>query len=90
MMDGVIFVGTIERETDSRTVCISFDGLKRLYELKMMGKPLPEGWQEHVWQYLNRKSRNVQKKQAEFQDLRKQYMEAVAITRSLHHDGKKR
>ena len=90
-MDGVIFDNTSDSgRIEARSCCVSLDGLKRLYELKMMGKPLPDGWQEHVWKYLNRKSQNVQEKQREFQDLKKQYMEAVAITRSLHGDRKRR
>ena len=73
-MDGVIF-DNAEAKTKSRTCCISFDGLKRLYQLKMM----------HVWEYLQRKSESMKLKQEEFQKLKRQYVEAVAITRSLHH-----
>jgi hypothetical protein len=81
LMDGVIFDIT---ETKSRTCCISFDGLKMLHELNMMGEALPKGWQSHVWEYLRRRSRNMQKKQEEFQKIKKQYTEAVAIARCLH------
>ncbi len=78
-MDGVIFE-TIK----TRSCCISLDGLKRLYQLRMMGEALPKGWQSHVWEYLQRKSKSVQRKQEELEKLRKQYAEAVAIARSLH------
>jgi hypothetical protein len=80
-MDGVIF-DTIRVETES--CCISLDGLKKLYELRMMGGPLPKGWQAHVWEYLKRKSESMQKKQEELEKLKAQYMEAVAIARILH------
>ena len=85
-MDGVVF-DTIEPE--ARSCCISLDGLKNLYELRMMGEPLPKGWQAHVWEYLKRKSESMQKKQLELEKLKAQYMEAVAIARSLHA-GRKR
>ncbi len=82
LMDSVIFDNI---KAESKSCCISFDGLKMLHELKMMGEALPKGWQSHVWEYLQRKSESMQKKQEEFQKLKKQYVEAVAITRSLHH-----
>ena len=80
-MDGVIFETT---GTQTRICCISLDGLKMLYDLKMMGEQLPKGWQALVWKYLQQKSRSMHRKQEELERLRKQYMEAVAISRSLH------
>ena len=85
-MDGVVF-DTVRSE--AKSCCISLDGLKRLYQLRMMGEPLPKGWQSHVWEYLNRKSKSVQRKQEELEKMKKQYMEAVAIARSLHAGRKK-
>lgn len=80
-MDNVAF-DTIK--TKAETCCISFNGLRKLYELKTTGRPLPQGWQIHVWEYLKQKSGIVQQKQEELEKLRKQDMEAVAIARSLH------
>jgi len=76
-------------KSEAKTSCITADGLKRLYELKMMGEPLPRGWQKHVWEYLKRKSESLQKKQEELEKLKKQYTEAVAIARSLHATHRK-
>ena len=81
VMDEVVFDNV---KTEEKTSCVSFAGLKRLYELKMMGEPLPKGWQQHVWEYLKRKSDSVRRKQEELGKLKKQNMEAVAIARSLH------
>lgn len=76
-------------EPEGKANCVSLDGLRRLYELKMMGEPLPKGWQSHMWEYLKRKSESLQKKQEELEKLKKQYTEAVAIARSLHIDREK-
>lgn len=86
IMPEVIF-DTVKPE--EKTSCVSFDGLKKLYELKMIGEPLPKGWQKHVWEYLKRKSESLRKRQEELEKLKKQYMEAVAIAQSLYIDRQK-
>ena len=86
IMAEVIF-DTVEPE--AKASCVSLDGLKRLYELKMISEPLPKGWQKHVWEYLKRKSDSVRRKQEELEKLKKQYMEAVALAQSLYVDREK-
>lgn len=62
---------------------ITLEGLRKLFEMKEEGKPLPEGWEEQLHNYLELKIRAIQKQKKTLEKEKRQLSQIIGYGKLL-------